>query len=303
MFHLKRFTSKVSSFYAAAYHCRQQLVSVIPWCSKILFLPTATVTTFLLHHQTFHFQALASHLEKEDLQALLEKADSLYNNNKVSELYEFLKGCEVENNVELLWRLARAARDYATKDPSVSRNQKKELHYEALEYAKLALEVDKEHFASHKWFAITLGDVGDYEGIKTKISNAFKIQEHLERAIKLNPTDATTIYCLGMWHWMFANMPGWQRRIASYVFATPPSSSYKEAAQYFNQAEKAEPNFYSTNLLMLGKCHMEMGDYRRALLYFDRTVKYPALNNEDYTNREEAQNLIEQLTKKQKQLL
>ncbi len=36
---------------------------------------------------------------------------------------------------------------------------------------------------------------------------------------------------------------------------------------------------------MLGKCHMEMGDYRRALLYFDRTAKYPALNNEDYTVR------------------
>ena len=80
----------------------------------------------------------------------------------------------------MLWRLSRAARDYALKDKSLDKTRKKELHYESFEFAKRALNVDQENFGSHKWFAITIGDIGDYEGTKTKIKNSFLIKEHYE---------------------------------------------------------------------------------------------------------------------------
>jgi hypothetical protein len=72
-------------------------------------------------------------------------------------------------------------------------------------------------------------------------------------SIELNPKDATSIYSLGYWCFLFADMPWYQRKIASAVFATPPTSTYEEALAYFKKAEETEPSFYSMNLLMLGK--------------------------------------------------
>ena len=66
------------------------------------------------------------------------------------------------------------------KDKNLDKTRKKELHYESFECAKRALNLDQENFGSHKWFAITIGDIGDYEGTKTKISNSFLIKEHFE---------------------------------------------------------------------------------------------------------------------------
>lgn len=76
--------------------------------------------------------------------------------------------------------MARAARDKALKDNTISKDDKKSLIYEAFECSKRALEADENNFGSHKWFAITIGDVGDYEGTKAKIANAFLIRDHLE---------------------------------------------------------------------------------------------------------------------------
>ena len=82
-------------------------------------------------------------------------------------------------NANLLWRLARAARDLALKS-NVSADEKKQLVYEAFDLSKRALAMDEENFAAHKWYAITIGDVGDYEGVKVKISNAYIIRDHLQ---------------------------------------------------------------------------------------------------------------------------
>lgn len=78
-----------------------------------------------------------------------------------------------------------------------------------------------------QWYAVCLSDVGDYEGVKVKIGNSYIIREHLEvrgcltqchviivshltifwsetfcfsqRAIELNPKDATSLHILGYW--------------------------------------------------------------------------------------------------------
>lgn len=110
------------------------------------------------------------------------------------------------DDAEFLWRLARASRDL-TSLSSISADEKKRLTYEALDYAKKALEKDEASFAAHKvgdhfcllmcfavfeqvcdvlspsrlqWFAICLSDVGDYEGIKVKLGNSYIIRNHLE---------------------------------------------------------------------------------------------------------------------------
>ena len=43
-----------------------------------------------------------------------------------------------------------------------------------------------------------------------------------------------------MWCYTFADMPGWQRRMAAWLFNTPPSSNYEEALVQFLKAEEGK---------------------------------------------------------------
>ncbi|XP_054355846.1 regulator of microtubule dynamics protein 1 isoform X3 [Pongo pygmaeus] len=173
------------------------------------------------------------------VEEILEQADYLYESGETEKLYQLLTQYKESEDAELLWRLARASRDVAQLSRT-SEEEKKLLVYEALEYAKRALEKNESSFAAHKWYAICLSDVGDYEGIKAKIANAYIIKEHFEKAIELNPKDATSIHLMGIWCYTFAEMPWYQRRIAKMLFATPPSSTYEKALSYFHRAEQGE---------------------------------------------------------------
>ncbi|NXW08580.1 RMD1 protein, partial [Fregetta grallaria] len=189
------------------------------------------------------------------------------------------------DDAELLWRLARASRDLAQLS-STSAEEKRQLAYEALEYAKKALEKNESNFAAHKWYGICLSDVGDFEGIKTKIGNAVVIKEHFQRAIELNPKDATTIHLIGIWCYSFAEMPWYQRKIAATLFATPPTSTFQEYAarshiKLFSCLYTADPNFYSKNLLFLGKTYLKLNNKKMALLWLSKAKEYPAHTEED----------------------
>lgn len=42
-----------------------------------------------------------------------------------------------------------------------------------------------------------------------------------------------------------------------------------------------DPNFYSVNLLMLGKSYKKMGDQKQAMLYLGKASEYVCENDED----------------------
>ncbi|XP_068839551.1 regulator of microtubule dynamics protein 1 isoform X3 [Capricornis sumatraensis] len=143
------------------------------------------------------------------IEEVLEQADYLYESGETEKLYQLLTQYKESEDAELLWRLARASRDVAQLR-GTSEEEKKFLVYEALEYAKRALEKNESSFAAHK------------------------------KAIELNPKDATSIHLMGIWCYTFAEMPWYQRRIAKVLFATPPSSTYEEALGYFHRAEQGK---------------------------------------------------------------
>uniref|UniRef100_A0A671MIY0 Regulator of microtubule dynamics protein 1 n=1 Tax=Sinocyclocheilus anshuiensis TaxID=1608454 RepID=A0A671MIY0_9TELE len=175
---------------------------------------------------------------------------------------------------EFLWRLARASRDLALLS---------------------TLEKNQACFAAHKWFAICLSDVGDYEGIKVKIGNSYTIRNHLEQAIELNPKDATSIHILGYWCFAFAELAWYQRKVVAVIFASPPTATYEEALAFFLKAEEVDPNFYSKNLLMLGKTYMMLRDVKPAALWLTKARDYPAVTEEDKQVHKEALELLKKL--------
>ncbi|CAH2285524.1 Regulator of microtubule dynamics 1 [Pelobates cultripes] len=178
---------------------------------------------------------------------------------------------------------------------TVTPAEKKRMVYESREFAKKALEKDELCWAAHKWYGVCLSDVGDYEGIKVKIGNAYIIKEHFQRAIELNPKDATTIHLIGLWYYMFADMPWYQKKIASTLFAALPPATFEEALVYFQMAEEADPNFYSKNLLYLGKSYLKLKNNELGLFWISKAKDYPARSEEDQQVHKEASDILKSM--------
>lgn len=256
----------------------------------LLGLPALSYLGYGVYHRV-QSSAVVYALEKGEV---LEQADYLYSCAETEKLYQLLLQYKDSDDAEFLWRLARASRDLSFL-PNMEAERKKQLIFEGFEYAKKALEKDEKCFAAHKWYAVCLSDVGEYEGIKVKIGNSYIIREHLERAVELNPKDATSLHILGHWCFAFAELPWYQHKVAAVIFSSPPMSTYEEALEFFLRAEDVDPNFYSKNLLMLGKTYMGMKDKEKALLYLTKAKEYPAHTLEDKEVHKEAVDLLKKL--------
>ena len=114
---------------------------MVDWALKINDLPT--YLPYLCC--TAEPQQLSSAAE---IQGIIVKADSLYNNQRYAELLAFTKEYADSDNEELLWRLARALHEKAkvTDDKAV----KKQLLYEAFEVIERALSLNDKSAACHK---------------------------------------------------------------------------------------------------------------------------------------------------------
>uniref|UniRef100_A0A3B4AF68 Regulator of microtubule dynamics protein 1 n=1 Tax=Periophthalmus magnuspinnatus TaxID=409849 RepID=A0A3B4AF68_9GOBI len=220
-----------------------------------------------------------------DREEVLEQADYLYSCAETDKLYQLLLQHKDRDDAEFLWRLARVTRDVALL-PDTAPEKKKQLIYESLECAKRALDKDETCFAAHKWYAICLSNVGDYEGIKVKLGNSYVIKDHLLVCEHLEYICAVCVVIyiyliINALCFSFADLPWYQRKVAAVIFATPPTSTYEEAVEYFLKAEAVDPNFYSMNLLMLGKTYLRMNNKEQAKLWLTKAKEYPPLTHED----------------------
>uniref|UniRef100_A0A6Q2X572 Regulator of microtubule dynamics protein 1 n=1 Tax=Esox lucius TaxID=8010 RepID=A0A6Q2X572_ESOLU len=252
----------------------------------VLKLSTVTIKVNIYHIQCQLYCVLA--------EEVVEQADYLYSCGETEKLYQLLLQYKDSDDAEFLWRLARASRDVSLL-AHIAANEKKRLTYEAFEYTKKALEKNDACFAAHKWFAVCLSDIGDYEGVKVKIGNSYIIKKHLERAIELNPKDATSIHILGYWCFAFAELAWYQRKVAAMIFASPPTATYEEALAFFLKAEEVDPNFYSMNLLMLGKTYLAMKDTEKAVHWLSKAKEYPPHTEEDKQVHKEALDLLRKI--------
>ncbi|KAK7115175.1 regulator of microtubule dynamics protein 1-like [Littorina saxatilis] len=272
---------------------RQQYVQYVRRPHLLLVVPAAGILrslTFFKSNEQAEAAEPQQSKEAARITQIITEADSLYDSHNFKEVLAFLREhVDVEND-EVLWRLARALSDNSklTDDKAL----KKQLLFEAFDVIKRALALNDMNFACHKWYAILMDKTAELEGTKARISNAYVVKDHFMKASELNPKDATTLYTLGVWCFLFADMPWYQRKIASALFASPPTSTYEEALNYFHKAEEMEPNFYSKNLMMLGKAYSRLGNKKLAMLYLTRALEFPINTPDDRDAHKEAEELL-----------
>uniref|UniRef100_A0A0B6ZQN6 Regulator of microtubule dynamics protein 1 n=2 Tax=Arion vulgaris TaxID=1028688 RepID=A0A0B6ZQN6_9EUPU len=234
----------------------------------------------------------AASVASPEIQTLLSEADALYDKKDFPATYALLISHKDSKNADIMWRLARAATD---KGKMQEGDERKKLIYEAWGYISTALELDANNFCCHKWYGILLDYTGEYEGTKQRIANAFKVKEHFLKAIELNPKDGTSKHCLGVWCFLFADMSWVQRKAASLLFASPPTSTYEEALEHFKNAEETTPGFYNHNLVMLGKTYMKLKDKEAAKKYLLQALEHQDKTTDDAKARKEATELLKEL--------
>lgn len=167
---------------------------------------------------------------------------------------------QAQDTYEIQWRLARAIYSLSKTEEA----KKKELVDEAFNYAKRALELNDNHFAAHKWYAVLLDTKSGLEGTKQRVQQLENFQKHLQKALELNPKDATTWYILGEFYYGLADLNWMTRKVVQVVFANPPSATFEQALECYEKAEGISPDFYSLNKLSLGKTYLQLNNKEKA---------------------------------------
>lgn len=221
----------------------------------------------------------------------------------VDELYDDVDGCTraeladavsalstaFPNNAHVLWRLARAQYELHEAAKTAPAPERKALLLQGLALAHDAVKSDDSVSAAHKWCGILLTSVGDYESTKVRIGNSYTIRDHFAKAAELDPTDPNAQHLLGRWCVAIAGISWIERKAASIVFGTPPTSSFEEALVYFEHAEKLKPNYWKKNQVMLGTCLEKVGRKAEAKVMYATAMGLATRTDEDKEAHKDAE--------------
>ncbi|XP_058831096.1 regulator of microtubule dynamics protein 1-like [Topomyia yanbarensis] len=222
----------------------------------------------------------------------IQHSDQLFDENNFQEAYDLLQKCSEQESYEIKWRIARTLYNLSKTVPSPKKEQ---LIRESFQYATDALALNDTDYATHKWYSILLDAKSGLDGIKERITQLENVKKHMKKAVEINPSDATSWFILGQFYYGLAELPWYQRKIVSTIFATPPTGTFEEALECFEKAESTKPNFYSMNHLMLGKTYRSLKNNDKAKEYLTLAANVIVLNEDDKQAKEEAAKLLKKL--------
>lgn len=197
------------------------------------------------------------------------------------------------NSWEILWRLARAHVSFF--DIREAKDVKHLHATSALDYAKQAIQLNPDSVEAHKWVAISLGITTDYLSTKEKIESGYELKKHIDRALELDPQEPVLHYMKGRWCWGVYMLTWIERKLASTLFAVPPTSTVEEAMESFHRAEELEPGFHKANRYYLAKCYYEKKNYTEAKEWCLAALNMPETTKDDKDTHKEAQTLMDKL--------
>ncbi|XP_054832706.1 regulator of microtubule dynamics protein 2 [Eublepharis macularius] len=221
--------------------------------------------------------------EKIDLFNLLQQVDTLHCGSDGDRGESFRLLLENEEKYKdcagFLWRLARAYGDMFELTTNVE--EKKNYASEGKLRGENAVSLDSSSAESHQWFAVMCGYLSQFESIQNKIKNGYLFKEHLDKAIELKPRDPFLYYLLGRWCYEVAQLSWIEKKVATALFGTPPTSTIHEALQNFLKAEEIHPGYSKYNYVYLAKCYKELGQSTNALKCCDSALSILSVTKED----------------------
>ncbi|KAL3998249.1 hypothetical protein ACH3XW_14285 [Acanthocheilonema viteae] len=233
--------------------------------------------------------------EASKLERFKREADTLYSVYLIENAYNVLRRFSSSNDPQMLWRLARVLCEKAKM--SKDKDDRKRFMYDALKMAEKALanEGEESCWEAHKWYAIVLSYVSEYEGTREQIRQSLEIRKHLEKALDVNSTDATTWHALGVWYFTYADLSSWKAAIVKALFGSVPLATYDDALRCFQKAEFIKPNFDSSNLWYLAEVKTRLGQKEEAFELYKSAFKMPVITMDDGDTHDKAYEKLRKL--------
>ena len=195
-------------------------------------------------------------------------------------------------DVEVLWRLARAHFEIAdqTEDEEID----KKYLYPGFKYAKMALGINSNSARANHWYAVLIGQIGLLEGTEQKIINSYDVEKYALRAIELDPNYDGAYSVMGRWHYELASLSWFERKIAEWVYESPPNGGYTQAVEYYKKAIKAKPDDIR-HYLWLGKSLVELEEFTEAKKIFENILIMEPEDKSDKNMQIEAKEYLEKI--------
>ncbi|XP_055531126.1 regulator of microtubule dynamics protein 1-like [Wyeomyia smithii] len=224
----------------------------------------------------------------------LKLADELFDDIKYQDAVDLLNQLsDKDTSVEIQWRLARAI-FFISKQTS-NGDEKEKFVRDAFEYAKKALELDEKNFGANKWYGAILSDKSNLDGVTERIKQLENVKKHFTIAKDINPKDPGTLHMLGQFNFKLSEVNWVTRKLINSVAPNPPTASFEEALECFEQAENLKPGFYSQNWLYLGKTFIALKQHDKAREWLEKAASVEIRTVDDRICREEANQALKQL--------
>ena len=99
---------------------------------------------------------------------------------------------------------------------------------------------------------------------------------------------------MGRWHYELANLSWIEKKIASWVYETPPDGGFQDAIYFFNKAIENNPNEIR-HYLWIGKTYLENKNIDKAKNSFKFLLNLKPSDNSDRNMQKEAEELLREL--------
>jgi predicted Zn-dependent protease len=177
--------------------------------------------------------------------------------------------------------LSKISREYSlSMVDTKSREEQRKLGETSLEYSQRAVATDPNNAVSQLGLAICYGRIAPYLDNKTKIAYSKMVKEHVEMALKLNPSLDYGYHVLGAWNYELASLNPVLRAIAKLIYGDLPSASYEDAVRNFKKAVELAPQRV-VHHIELGRTYAAMGQKDLARAELNKGVALPNREKDD----------------------
>uniref|UniRef100_A0A5K3EPY2 Regulator of microtubule dynamics protein 1 n=1 Tax=Mesocestoides corti TaxID=53468 RepID=A0A5K3EPY2_MESCO len=224
----------------------------------------------------------------------LAELDKLNDEEKYDEIYNKLKrsdGNYKDMGYEELWRLGRVLRFLILTEGQNDKNRRLAWIKEGLDAMKIAAEKFPNECLSNTWYGILLSLDGEEHDTKTKIKQAYIIKEYFDKGYAADPKDFVTLQSLGTWCFEVASLGSIERKIASFLFATPPVSTFEDALKYFLEANEVKPS-YPLTVCRIAQCYWKLGNKDEAKKFAEEALKLKATDGDIIKAQKECRHYV-----------
>lgn len=170
------------------------------------------------------------------------------------------------------------------KEDGASKESYSVYYNRSMELAERAGKIDSDHWAYHFAMACAAGSVAEVAGAKARVKASFKIREHCEKSLALNPDNRHIWYTLGRWNQeIFLASPA-ERTAAKALFGgLPKGASLEKAADCYKKAISLRPQ-HALYYYHLATCYDALGkdDLVKKVLSKGVTLKDPSEEGPSY---------------------